>query len=155
MRHFWTTLVLVTALAVGCWLLVFRATCDPAAHAAVRAGDVLGWMRCEFQLTDAQFSAIRKLHEEHSVVCAGHCAAVAAARSRLAEVRRGGDAAGIVAAAREERVALETCRQSVEAHVRRVAALMDPTQGERYLRMVLPRLAELDHAAPPGLTLER
>lgn len=154
MRHFWTTLALVLALAAGCWVVVFRASCDPAAHAAARSGDVLAWMRCEFHLTDAQYAAILKLHRANSAVCAGHCAAVAAARAHLAQVQRGGSQSTIDAAARELCAAEEICRASTEVHVRRVAAEMAPGEGERYLKMVLPRLAALDHSGPPALTLE-
>jgi len=47
-----------------------------------------------------------------------------------------------------------TCRLSVEEHVRRVAAVMEPRQGARYLAMVLPRLAALDHSGPPNARLD-
>jgi hypothetical protein len=154
MRHFWTTLVLIAALATGCWLLFFRVACDPKAHAAAQAGNVMEWMRCEFRLTEAQYAAIGKLHAEHAAVCAGHCTAVETARAKVAAARGTGDAAQVAAAQREQREAENVCRVSVEAHVRRVAAVMDPAAGERYLKMVLPRLAALDHAGPPSLSLE-
>ncbi len=112
------------------------------------------WMRCEFRLTDAQYAAILKLHEEHAVVCAGHCAAVGDAREKLSAARRAGDSAALAAAEREQREAEAVCRTSVEAHVRQVASLMAPAEGARYLQMVLPRLAALDHAGPPKLSLD-
>ncbi len=155
MRYFWLTLGLVAALAGGCWYVFFNAACDPRLHAAAETGDVMAWMRCEFRLTAAQSAAIARLHEEHGGACAVHCAAVGAARERLQAARRAGDAAAIAAAEQEEQAAAATCRASTEAHVRRVAALMSPEQGERYLRMVLPRLADLDHRGPPKLSLER
>ncbi len=153
MRYFGLTLGLVAVLAAACWLVFFRAACDPQVHAAAAAGDVMGWMRCEFKLTETQYIAIKRLHEEHDGECVRHCEAVGAARDRLEAARKGGDATAVAAAEQQEQAAAELCRASTEAHVRRVAALMSPGQGERYLRMVLPRLADLDHRGPANLSL--
>ncbi|MFT3828898.1 MAG: hypothetical protein QM691_04240 [Opitutaceae bacterium] len=155
MRHFWTTIALLLGVGAGSWFGFFRAQCDHHAHAAARAGDTLEWLRCEFHLSEAQHAAILRLHEEQSIVCAEHCALVAEARERLAAARRSGDAAALAAATAQERDAEAVCRASTEAHVRRVAAVMAPAQGQRYLAMVLPRLAALDHRAPPNVTLDR
>ncbi len=155
MRHFWKTLVLAGVLAAGTWYTCFRVHCAPSAHAAAKAGDVLGWMRCEFSLSEEQFAAIRALHEEHRKECAAHCAAVREARTREAVAREAGDAAGAAVAVNAQREAERICRSSVEAHVRRIAALMAPEEGARYLRLVLPRLDEADHSGPPDLSPAR
>ncbi len=155
MRHFWKTLALAGVLAAGTWYTCFRVHCDPSAHAAAQAGDVLGWMRCEFSLSEEQFTAIRALHEEHRKECAAHCAAVREARAREGAARQAGDSAGAAAAANAQRDAETLCRASVEAHVRRIAALMTPAEGERYLRLVLPRLDDSDHSGPPDLSPAR
>lgn len=154
MRHFWITVVLVGALAGAGWMVSYRTSCDPAAHAAARSGDTMGWMRCEFALTDAQYAEIARLHAEHTEVCRGHCELVAAAQAQLAEAARAGTPAVQAAAQARVRSAEAVCRASVEAHVRRVAAVMAPREGERYLAMVLPRIAALDHAGPPDLRLD-
>ena len=154
MRHFWATLAVSGGIALLCWFGFFRANCDPAAHAAAREGDTLAWLRCEFRLTETQYAEIRRLHAAHRVVCVGHCDAVRVVRERLAAARRAGDAPASAAAERDERAAVEVCRIATEAHVRQVAAVMGPEEGRRYLAMVLPRLAQLDHQGPPGLTLE-
>jgi hypothetical protein len=94
------------------------------------------WLRAEFRLDDAQFAAIKKLHEDYSVVCGQHCTAIMAARERSAPA--------------SEMAALEkVCVDSMTEHFRRVAALMPPEQGQRYLAMVLPRVANYRHSAPP------
>jgi hypothetical protein len=155
MRHFWTTLALALGVAAGSWFAFFRAHCDPDAHVAARGGDTMEWMRCEFRLTEAQHAEIVRLHNQHGVVCAEHCALVGAARERLAAARRAGAAAAIAAAADDQKKAEAVCRASTEEHVRRVAAVMAPEQGKRYLAMVLPRLAGLDHLGPPNVTLDR
>ncbi len=153
-RYLWLTLGLVLALAVGGGLACYHFSCDRTAHAAARDGDVMLWMRHEFCLGDAAYTEILRLHSAHSVVCAQHCADVRAARTRLAEAQAGGESA-VAAAARELARTEAVCRVSTEAHVRRVAAVMGPAQGARYLEMVLPRLSALDHEGPPSPRLER
>jgi hypothetical protein len=41
------------------------------------------------------------------------------------------------------------CVKATTEHFRRVAALMPAGQGERYLAIVLPRLADFDHRGAP------
>jgi hypothetical protein len=51
-----------------------------------------------------------------------------------------------------EVAALErSCVDSMAAHFRRVAALMPPSQGERYLELVLPRIAGYTHLGAPSV----
>jgi hypothetical protein len=98
----------------------------------------MAWLRAEFQLNDAQFAAIKKLHEDYRGVCAEHCAAIMAAE------KRGAPAAEIAALEK-------TCVDAMNAHFRRVAALMPSGQGERYLAIVLPRIADYDHRGAPNV----
>lgn len=154
-RYLWLTLGVVLALAGAGGLACYHFSCDRTAHAAARDGDVMLWMRHEFCLGDAAYAEILRLHAEHSTVCAQHCAAVRAARVRLAEAQARGDASATTAAGQELKRTEEICRASTEAHVRRVAAVMGPAQGARYLGMVLPRLSALDHEGPPSPRLER
>ncbi|MBK8475564.1 MAG: hypothetical protein IPL39_04435 [Opitutaceae bacterium] len=154
-RYLWLTLGLVLALAGGGGLACYHFSCDRTAHAAARDGDVMLWMRHEFCLGDVAYAEILRLHQEHSAVCAQHCEGVRAARTRLAEAQAGGDAAAVDAAVLELARTEAVCRASTEAYVRRVAAVMEPAQGARYLGMVLPRLSALDHEGPPNPHLQR
>ncbi len=149
-RYFLFTLVAVLAIAAACGFFVFHVTCDPKAHAAARNGDVMEWMRCEFHLTQAQYAEILRLHETHSERCVLHCAAVQEARERIAAARQADDAAALAKAEAAERDADAVCVAATEAHVRRVAAVMGPEEGARYLALVLPRLSQLDHRGPEG-----
>jgi hypothetical protein len=45
------------------------------------------------------------------------------------------------------------CEGAIAAHVRKVASLMSPDDGRRYLALVLPKIANFDHTAPPDLRL--
>lgn len=147
-RFFLITSAAILAVAGVCGFFVFHVTCDPAAHAAARDGDLMAWMRCEFRLTDAQYAEILRLHEAHSERCALHCAAVQKAREQAASARCSGDSAALAQALEAERDATAICEAATEAHVRRVAAVMSPEDGSRYLAMVLPRLSKMDHRDP-------
>jgi len=109
-----------------------------ALHAAAREGDAMAWLRAEFRLTDPQFATIKKLHEDYSMVCAQHCNAIMAARDRRAP-------------AAEVAVLEKTCVDAMTDHFRRVAALMPPPEGERYLALVLPRVSGYAHHGPPNM----
>jgi hypothetical protein len=126
----------VCALSFGVFYTVSR---EPAElRQALNDGDAMAWLRAEFQLNDTQFAAIKKLHEDYRVVCAGHCTAIMAAEKR--------------GAPQTEVAALEkTCVEAMTVHFRRVAALMPPGQGERYLAIVLPRIADFDHRGAPNV----
>jgi len=154
-RYWWITLGLVLALAAGAGMACYHFSCDHTAHAAARDGDVMNWMRHEFCLSDAQYAEILRLHETHSEVCARHCAAVRLAREQLDEARGRGVPGALNAAEQELRRTEEVCWASTEEHVRRVAAVMAPDSGARYLALVLPRLAALDHEGPPSPSLSR
>ncbi len=133
-----TVIVAVAACAVsfGAFYAFNR---EPAAlRVAVRNGDSMAWLRVEFKLTDAQFAAIQELHAKYGAVCSSHCAAIMAARQRHA-------APAEVAALENE------CVRSMTEHFHRVAALMSPDQGPRYLAIVLPRVQDYDHRGAPNV----
>jgi hypothetical protein len=138
LRNFLLTLGLVAAACAAAYGIFYAVGDDRAMHAAARQGDALAWLRVEFRLDDAQFQAIRTLHHEYSFECGRHCAAIMEARERRAP-------AAEVAAL--ERV----CLEAITGHFRRVAALMAPEQGERYLALVLPRVAGFAHDGAPSL----
>jgi hypothetical protein len=136
MKNFLLTLGMMLAAAALSFGVFYALNDEPATRRAAREGDALAWLRAEFHLDDAQFAAVKKLHDDYNLVCADHCAEIMAARQRPAPPA--------------ELAALEAkCVESMEDHFRRVAALMPPPEGERYLATVLPRIADYDHAAAP------
>ena len=139
MKNFLLTLGIVAAacgLSFGVFYAVNR---EPAPmRQALRDGDAMAWLRAEFRLNDAQFAAIRQLHEEYREKCAEHCSAIMAAEKR--------------SASKAEIAGLEqTCVAAMTAHFQRVAALMPAGQSERYLAVVLPRIADFDHRGAPNV----
>jgi hypothetical protein len=138
MRNFLITVGVALAACAAAFGVFYALNDNPAMRRAAREGDAMAWLRTEFHLNDAQFAAIKKLHEDYGTVCAGHCAAIMEARKRSAP--------------RAEIEALEKkCVDSMTAHFRRVAALMPPGEGERYLATVLPRVEGYGHEAAPNL----
>ncbi|MSU67025.1 MAG: hypothetical protein EXS40_00395 [Opitutaceae bacterium] len=109
---------------------------DATLRRAARAGDALAWLRVEFRLDDAQFAAIKKLHDDYGAVCGEHCAAILEARERKAPE---------VEVARLEKI----CVDAMTGHFQRVAGLMPAEQGERYLATVLPRVSGYLHSGAP------
>jgi hypothetical protein len=138
MRNFLLTLALLAAAAAGAGWGFYHLSRNPSLEAAARNGDTMAWLRTEFGLDAAQFAAIDRLHQTYTETCARHCTAIMDARRRHAS--------------EEEIRSLEAaCVRSMTDHFRQVAALMPPGQGERYLALVLPRIAEYDHRGAPTL----
>jgi hypothetical protein len=136
----WIVTVLVALVAgvvsFGAFYAVNR---EPAAiKTAARERDSMEWLRVEFKLSDDQYAAIKQLHAQYGSICAEHCSAIMAAQKRNAP--------------RAEVAALEkACVQSMTEHFNRVAALMSPGEGERYLALVLPRVQDYDHRGAPNV----
>lgn len=148
------TLVLIAALVSGVcafWLVQRRHAASISALADT-SGDDLRWIRTEFRLNDEQFAAVKKLHDDYSVVCAGHCADISAAQQRLHSLTTSSAPATELEAARRDVAALEeVCNTATRAHLRRVAAVMAADQGARYLALVEPHLAHSPHDGSRGL----
>ena len=139
-RNLLLTVLLAAALAVLAFGVAYLASGDRALRVAARQGDALEWLRVEFSLDGERFAAVRRLHEEFSIECSAHCAAIVAARERSAP------AAEIVALE-------EHCVGAMTTHFRQVAARMEPAQGERYLALVLPRIRGHTHQGAPSVRL--
>ena len=154
-RNLFATLgaLLIIAAAVG--FITYRLSGNPDVKAAVQNRDALEWLRADFDLSDAQFARIKELHESYSVVCAEHCLAIqraARARDQLAKATQTGSPA-LVAADQRLQELRQICETAIAAHVRECASHMSPASAERYLALVLPKIADFDHRAPPDLQL--
>lgn len=138
MKNWLITLgVALTAGAVA-FAAFFALNDDPEMRRAARAGDAMVWLRVEFQLSEAQAAAVEKLHDDYSVRCGEHCAAIMAARESRAPAAE---------VARLEAV----CVNAMTRHFEAVAALMPAGQGQRYLATVLPKVTGYSHTGAPNL----
>jgi hypothetical protein len=144
-RH-WVLIILTGAIALG-WIAFygcnFLATQQLRHLTQVPNGD-LEWLRREFHLSDAQFKAIADLHLAYTPICNEMCRRIVEANTKIDR---------LVSENREMTIELETaireagnvqqdCRTQMLAHIYRVSALMNPTDGERYLNMMKSRVIE-------------
>jgi hypothetical protein len=141
------TLLLCALIAVVAGLTSFGLTRWVASQRA--PADEMAWLREEFALNAQQAEAIARLHARYGPVCDEHCANVMATRQRLAGLTPG-TPAHVEASAEMERLA-QVCSDSTRRHLEGVAALMDPTQGARYLALIGGKIAVHNHAEPLGL----
>jgi len=140
LKNFLLTLGVALAACAVTYGVFYGMNRDTAMHRAAREGDAMAWLQAEFRLDGAQLAAIKQLHDDYGAVCAEHCALITKARNE--------------AAAAGEQARLEKlCVDAMTAHFRRVAALMPPVQGERYLATVLPRIPSYPHAGAPSVQL--
>jgi len=150
------TMAVLGLAAAMIGFVCFRMNSDPALHVAAAKGDTMLWLRTDFHLTEAQFVAIRQLHEAYAGSCEEHCRMIQEAiRARNAVAAARGDAVALAAADRQVEQLRLVCETAITRHVRQVAALMVPADGQRYLALVLPKIADFDHLAAPGLNLDR
>ena len=155
MKYLLGTLAVLILLAAAAGFAGYRASCDPMLHSAAAKGDPMEWMRVDFHLTDTQFTAIRALQESYSGSCAEHCRMIqeaTKARNTL-KAAQGADSAATLAAEQKIQELRARCETAITRHVRQVAALMSPADGQRYLALVLPKIADFDHQAAPDLHL--
>ena len=151
MKYRLMTLVLLLAMAAGAGAVSYYCL-GGASVKASSPDDSLVWLRLEFKLNPDQMRRIESLHEAYQDVCADHCAAIGEARGALRELKSAGAPETRLREAEGKLAEVETtCRSSTEAHVRAVAAIMGDEQGARYLAIVLPRLAHVEHTGAPDL----
>jgi hypothetical protein len=151
MRIWLITLLTLITLAAGAGSISYFGVSRASAENPA-SDDSLAWLKAEFKLDAEQTRRIGAMHDAYEIVCAEHCAAIRAARAGLERLRAAGanDESLRQAASTLERVET-TCRSSTEAHVRSVAAIMSDRQGARYLALVLPKLAQVEHTGAPDL----
>lgn len=150
-RLFLIVVAAVAAAALGYFLVSLRHSAASEKLANSTGAD-LEWLRAEFHLSAAQFAAIAEAHRAYSAVCAGHCTAILAARQQFDELLRANAPEADLQAAQQRVARLEAvCNGATRAHIQAVARLMAPAEGERYLSLVEPHLAQNVHDARRGL----
>lgn len=157
MRFLGRTLVVLALAAAAAGFLCYHLNSAPALHAAVEQRDALAWLKADFHLTDRQFAEIKQAHDAYAPSCEEHCRLIQEATKARDAVTaaRGSDPAAVAAAERALQELRTTCETAIAAHVRKVASLMSPEDGQRYLALVLPKIADFDHQMAPGLDLKK
>ncbi len=155
MKYLGGTLAVLLLLATAMGFVCYRLGSAPLMQAAAQNGDAMAWLRADFHLTEAQFTEIRKLHDAYAPSCEEHCRLIREATKVRAAIKAtgGADPAAVAAAERTLQELRITCETAITVHVQKVAALMSPADGRRYLDLVLPKIANFDHKAAPNLQL--
>ena len=68
MKNFLLTLGLAMAAGALAFGAGFAFSGDPALRRAARDNDAMVWLRAEFHLSDAQYAAVKKLHDDYADV---------------------------------------------------------------------------------------
>ena len=157
MKNLLRTLALLAVLGGTTALVAFRAAADREVTHALARQDAMAWLRADFDLSEEQFAAIKRLHDGYSLVCEEHCREIMRAQRARNELktRAGASAADIAAAERRVEELRLVCESAIATHVRACARHMSPRAAERYLALVLPRIKDFDHQAAPDLQLNR
>jgi hypothetical protein len=157
MKHLVATIALLAAAAGAAGVVAFQATSDPEVSRALAKQDAMEWLRVDFDLSEAQFTAIKKLHDAYSVVCEEHCREIMRAMRARNELKAAPQpkAAEIASADRRVEELRLVCESAIATHVRECAAQMSPEAGQRYLALILPKIKDFDHHAPPDLQLNK
>ncbi|PTY03808.1 hypothetical protein DB347_21510 [Opitutaceae bacterium EW11] len=116
-------------------------------------GDQMAWLRHEFHLNDEQAAQITQLNAAYEPICANHCERIAAARDRLRTLEIEGKKNGpeYEAATADWNALRAECSRATRQQLERVAAVMSPDEGRRYLDMIGAKLTKFDHSKPFGL----
>ncbi len=104
----------------------------------------LRWLKEEYQLDDATFERVSQLHSDYFAQCTQMCRKLGEADRPLLwrkrqRHRQPDDLEDRLA--REQALCAE-CEQAATEHLRQVAELLPPGQGERFLNEMLPTLKQ-------------
>lgn len=123
--------------------------CGTRAHRQMLASPApeLAWLKKEFQLGDAEFERIAKLHDGYMPRCAELCRRIAAENSQLQQLIAGTnvDAKTVEQKLKEAGELRVQCQQNMFNHFLEVSRQMPPEQGRRYLQWVLQRTLAPEH----------
>jgi hypothetical protein len=97
--------------------------------------DELAWLSHEFQLTDAELTRIRTLHEGYKPQCEAMCARITEQHRQLKSLLAGATnvSAGIEQKLAEVAALHAECQVQMLRHFQEVARSMPENQGTRYL----------------------
>jgi uncharacterized membrane protein len=155
MKFRWIAAALIVALALGAGCIAYVCMRDPMPEVAAGENDALLWLRHEFKLPAEKMARIEQMHEAYQGVCEVHCRNIRAARTEVRKLRETQAAVSEIAAAEAKAREVDLiCTTSLEAHLREIASVIGGDEGQRYLSIVLPRIAHFDHAGAPKLDLD-
>jgi Spy/CpxP family protein refolding chaperone len=107
----------------------------------------LAWLKQEFQLGEAEFERIAKLHDGYMPRCAELCQRIARKNAELQKVvaRPDVDAKAVEQILKEAGDLRVECQKNMFSHFLEVSRQMPPEQGTRYLQWVQQRTLTPEH----------
>ena len=109
--------------------------------------DELAWLRTEFDLSEAELTKVRTLHEAYRPECDRMCARIAAANRELASVLAASTT--VTPAVQEKLAAVATLRAECQAqmlrHFYEVSRSIPSDQGRRYLQVMTQKTCLPDY----------
>ncbi|MFT3783192.1 MAG: hypothetical protein QM790_14380 [Nibricoccus sp.] len=155
MKFRWIAAAVIIALALGAGCLAYVCMREPMPKMAAGEDESLLWLRVEFKLPAEKMARIAQMHEDYQGVCADHCRNIWEARAVVRKLKAAQASASDVAAAEAKAREVDlVCTTSLEAHLREIAKIIGGAEGERYLSIVLPRIAHFEHTGAPKLDLD-
>lgn len=156
MKNLLRLLSLIAVLGLITAGLSYYTCCDEKLHAAAQRRDAHSWLCAEFKLSAAQVARIEAMHEDYRQECQVHCEAIMEATEALEKLEESGKATPQELAAAKALVESRTltCRNAIRVHLAKVAALMPPEEGKRYLELLMPRVEAYQHKGAPNLGME-
>jgi hypothetical protein len=106
----------------------------------------LAWLKAEFQLGDAEFQRVSRMHEEYLAGCAERCKKIDAKNAEAAALLAAANTITpeIEKALAEAALLRANCQTEMLRHFYQVSASMPPDQGKRYLAWVQGRTIGTD-----------
>jgi hypothetical protein len=126
--------ILAVAAYCGVYYTGTANCCRPQQGAAPE----LAWLRQEFQLGDAEFTRICRLHDEYLAGCAERCHRIDLKNQALAQLLAATNTITpeIDKALAESALLRAECQKKMLQHFYEVSRTMPPDQGKRYLAWV-------------------
>jgi hypothetical protein len=142
MKRFFGILVLILLAGWGAWSVSYYTGLRKVQPLVQSDQAQMEWLRQEYHLSDAQFVAIKKLHEDYEPVCVRLCEKVVDSQGKLARLIEANRTVtpDLEAALRECAQVKEECQQAMLGHVYRVSAAMSEEDGRRYVAMMETRV---------------
>lgn len=155
MKFRWIAAVLIVALGLMAGGSTYLCLHKPMPVAKAGEDASLLWLRTDFNLSAEKMAQITQMHEAYQGICDEHCRKIREARDELKKLRTTQADHCDLAAAETKVVELDrACITSLEAHLREIAKVIGGDDGQRYLSIVLPRIAHFDHSGAPNLDLD-
>ena len=150
MKRIWPIVLGGVAIAVLAYAAAYSVCSAPYRKMAAGPEPGLAWLQKQFQIPDAEFARITKLHEAYSAACRERCDRIDAKNAELERLLASTNriTPQIEKTLQEAAQLRAECQAAMLQHFYEVSQTMPPEQGRRYLSWVIGRtLGSQNHAS--------